>query len=128
MHRDRQTRQRRIRIPSAVQDHPVRTGHVRDAGAGGQHRSSGRIADEARLRHQTVFDPERFPFGQRGHHGQLTAVPLHAAGLRQEADDAARRNGRRSVRFGGGILYERVQVRWLGFASGINCDAVSGLD
>lgn len=126
-HRNRQTRQRRIRIASAVEDHPMRAGHVRDAGAGGQHRSGRRIADEARLRHQTVFDPERFPFGQRGHHRQLAAVPLHAARLRQETDDIARRDGRRSVRSRGGILHERVQVRRLRVSVHVNCDADFGL-
>lgn len=104
--RNRQTGQGRVRIASAVEDHPMRAGHVRDAGTGGQHCAGRRVADEAGVGHQAVSDPERFPFGERGNHRQFAALPVDAGRLRQEADDVARRDGRRPVRPGGGILHE----------------------
>lgn len=109
--RNRQTSQRRIRVPPTVQNHPMRTGHVRNASASGQYRARRRISDETGVGHQAISDPQRFPFGERSDYGEFAAVSVHAGGLRQEADDAARRDGGGSVRFGGGILYERVQVK-----------------
>lgn len=67
----------------------MRTGHLRDAGACRQYRPGRRIPDETGLRHQTVSDSERFPFGERGDHQQFAALSIDAGGLRQEADDAA---------------------------------------